>query len=77
MKITKVNTYFVRPRWGFVEIETDEGITGWGEAVLEGHAAAVLACGASGPVTVDDASVVAKSYPGFWQDFESLERVAP
>ena len=44
MKITKVNTYFVRPRWGFVEIETDEGITGWGEAVLEGHAAAVLAC---------------------------------
>lgn len=44
MKITKVNTYFVRPRWGFVEIETDEGVTGWGEAVLEGHAAAVLAC---------------------------------
>ena len=44
MKITQVNTYFVRPRWGFVEITTDEGITGWGEAVLEGHAAAVLAC---------------------------------
>ena len=44
MKITNVNTYFVRPRWGFVEIETDEGITGWGEAVLEGHAAAVLSC---------------------------------
>ena len=44
MKITEVNTYFVRPRWGFVEIITDEGISGWGEAVLEGHAAAVLAC---------------------------------
>jgi len=44
MKITNVNTYFVRPRWGFVEIETDEGYTGWGEAVLEGHAASVLAC---------------------------------
>ena len=44
MKITAVNTYFVRPRWGFVEIVTDEGITGWGEAVLEGHAKAVLAC---------------------------------
>ena len=44
MKITKVNTYFVRPRWGFVEIETDAGATGWGEAILEGHAAAVLAC---------------------------------
>lgn len=44
MKITQVNTYFVRPRWGFVEIITDEGLTGWGEAVLEGHAKAVLAC---------------------------------
>ena len=44
MKITKVNSYFVRPRWGFVEIETDEGFTGWGEAVLEGHAKAVLSC---------------------------------
>lgn len=44
MKITEVNTYFVRPRWGFVEIVTDNGFTGWGEAVLEGHAQAVLAC---------------------------------
>ncbi len=44
MKITNVNTYYVRPRWGFVEIETDEGYTGWGEAVLEGHCDAVLAC---------------------------------
>lgn len=44
MKITKVNTYHVRPRWGFVEIETDAGISGWGEAVLEGHCDTVLAC---------------------------------
>ena len=44
MKITEVNTYYVRPRWGFVEIVTDDGLTGWGEAVLEGHADAVLAC---------------------------------
>lgn len=44
MKITEINTYFVRPRWGFVEIVTDEGYTGWGEAVLEGHTATVLAC---------------------------------
>lgn len=35
-------------------------------------AAAVLACGSSGPVTVDDAGVVAKSYPGFWEDFDAL-----
>lgn len=44
MKITEVNTYAVRPRWGFVEIVTDEGLTGWGEAVLEGHCGTVLAC---------------------------------
>ena len=44
MKITEVNTFFVRPRWGFVEIVTDDGFSGWGEAVLEGHAKAVLAC---------------------------------
>ena len=44
MKITQVNTYTVRPRWGFVEIITDEGITGWGEPVLEGHCSTVLAC---------------------------------
>lgn len=44
MKIAEVNTYTVRPRWGFVEIITDEGITGWGEPVLEGHCSTVLAC---------------------------------
>ena len=44
MKITEVNTYLVRPRWGFVEIVTDEGISGWGEAVLEGHASTVMEC---------------------------------
>ncbi|HIU32118.1 MAG TPA: galactonate dehydratase [Candidatus Caccousia avistercoris] len=44
MKITKVSTYLVRPRWGFVKIETDEGVCGWGEAVLEGHARTVLSC---------------------------------
>ena len=44
MKIKAVNTYLVRPRWGFVEICTDDGQCGWGEAVLEGHAATVQAC---------------------------------
>lgn len=44
MKIVQVNTYTVRPRWGFVEIITDDGLTGWGEPVLGGHCEAVLAC---------------------------------
>ena len=43
MKITKLTTYLVPPRWCFLEIETDEGITGWGEPVLEGRAASVAA----------------------------------
>ena len=44
MKITKINTYLTRPRWCFVEVLTDEGYTGWGEAVIEGKAATVAAC---------------------------------
>lgn len=37
MKIKNINTYIVRPRWCFVEIKTDNGITGWGEPVIEGR----------------------------------------
>lgn len=44
MKITKINTYLVRPRWCMVEIETDEGLAGWGEAVIEGKAYTVKSC---------------------------------
>ncbi|ONI39972.1 galactonate dehydratase [Candidatus Epulonipiscium fishelsonii] len=44
MKIKELNTYLVRPRWGFVEVITDNGYVGWGEGVLEGHAEAVKAC---------------------------------
>ncbi|MBB3949973.1 galactonate dehydratase [Aureimonas jatrophae] len=38
MKITKLTTFIVPPRWLFLKIETDEGITGWGEPVVEGRA---------------------------------------
>ena len=44
MKIAEVNVYWGRPRWGFVEIVTDDGLTGWGEAIIEGKANTVLAC---------------------------------
>ena len=44
MKIERLNTYLVRPRWCMVEVETDGGVTGWGEAVIEGKAATVSAC---------------------------------
>ncbi len=38
MKITALKTYLVAPRWLFLKVETDEGVSGWGEPVLEGHA---------------------------------------
>lgn len=41
MKITKLTTYTVPPRWLFLRIDTDAGITGWGEPVLEGRAQSV------------------------------------
>lgn len=41
MKITKMNLYTVPPRWLFLEVETDEGISGWGEPVIEGRASIV------------------------------------
>ena len=43
MKITKLTTWQVPPRWLFLKIETDEGIAGWGEPVIEGRAATVEA----------------------------------
>ena len=41
MKINRLSTYRVAPRWMFLKIETDEGISGWGEAVIEGRARTV------------------------------------
>ena len=41
MKITKLTLYRVPPRWMFLKIETDEGVTGWGEPVIEGRARTV------------------------------------
>ncbi|MDZ5711336.1 galactonate dehydratase [Jeotgalibacillus haloalkalitolerans] len=44
MKITGYELFQVPPRWLFLKIETDEGITGWGEPVIEGKASTVKAC---------------------------------
>lgn len=43
MKITRLTTYRLPPRWMFLKIETDEGVTGWGEPVVEGRAESVAA----------------------------------
>ncbi|MGG0844879.1 galactonate dehydratase [Peribacillus simplex] len=41
MRITSYELFQVPPRWLFLKIETDEGIVGWGEPVIEGRAATV------------------------------------
>jgi galactonate dehydratase len=41
MKITSYELFQVPPRWLFLKIETDEGIVGWGEPVIEGRAETV------------------------------------
>ncbi len=43
MKITNLETFHVKPRWMFLKISTDEGISGWGEPILEGRAKTVEA----------------------------------
>jgi galactonate dehydratase len=41
MKITELKTYRVAPRWMFLKIETDVGVSGWGEPIVEGRARTV------------------------------------
>ena len=41
MKIARIETFHVPPRWLFVRVEADDGTVGWGEASLEGHGEAV------------------------------------
>lgn len=41
MKITAMDIFFVKPRWCFLKISTDEGICGWGEPIVEGRARTV------------------------------------
>ena len=43
MKITNMQTFIVPPRWLFIKIETDEGVNGWGEAILQNRPNAVAA----------------------------------
>jgi galactonate dehydratase len=59
MKIARLTTYTVPPRWLFLKVDTDEGITGWGEPELEGRAATVA-------TAVDELSV-----DGGWSIFKT------
>src|ERR1041385_2696059 len=41
LKITKVETIFVKPRWLFLKVHPNAGITGRGEPIVEGRAKTV------------------------------------
>jgi galactonate dehydratase len=43
VKIVRIETFLVPPRWLFCRIETDDGLVGWGEPVVEGRAEVVRA----------------------------------
>src|SRR5262245_7239917 len=41
IRITKLETFLVKPRWLFLKVHTDAGITGLGEPLVEGRALTV------------------------------------
>ena len=41
LRITRLETLLVKPRWLFLKIHTDAGLVGWGEPVVEGRAETV------------------------------------
>jgi len=43
MKIKSYELFKLPPRWLFLKIETDEGLVGWGEPVIEGKTETVKA----------------------------------
>ena len=38
IRITRLETMLVKPRWLFLKIHTDAGLVGWGEPIVEGRA---------------------------------------
>src|SRR4051812_21544752 len=43
LRITRLETFRVRPRWLFLKVHTNAGIVGLGEPIVEGRAATVAA----------------------------------
>jgi galactonate dehydratase len=43
MRVERLETFLVPPRWLFLRVETDDGVVGWGEPVVEGRAETVRA----------------------------------
>lgn len=43
MRIARIEMFAVAPRWQFLRMETDDGLVGWGEPIVEGNADVVAA----------------------------------
>src|SRR5262249_36969298 len=43
LRITRLQTFLVRPRWLFLKVHTNAGIVGLGEPIVEGRAVTVAA----------------------------------
>ena len=43
MKVKNYKTFIVPPRWLFLRVETEEGLVGWGEPIVEGRTRTVSA----------------------------------
>ena len=43
VKISRIETFEVAPRWLFLRMETGDGLVGWGEPIVEGRAGTVAA----------------------------------
>ena len=41
LKVTKLETFLVKPRWLFLKVHTNAGIVGLGEPIVEGRALTV------------------------------------
>ena len=41
VQIARIETFLIPPRWLFVRVETDTGVVGWGEPVVEGRSETV------------------------------------
>lgn len=82
MKITRLESLFVRPRWHFLKMHTDEGIVGLGEPIVEGRARTAatamrelesyliyidLPTTPGLGIELDDEAVRGKLYPGDWE----------
>src|SRR5258705_13588464 len=48
LRVTKLETFLVKPRWLFLKVHTDAGIVGLGEPILEGRAKTCAAAAEEG-----------------------------